>query len=248
MGTEVKFNACGRVDSVKTGETAVEQNAVPVSERRWRGVSRPQRDAVRRQKLLEAGVQLFGTQGYAATTVQGLCREAGVSSRSFYEYFSGREEVLETIYREATQAIEQRVMTLQIEANDTAYGMIRRGVQAGVGPMLDDERLGLVLEIEAVGVSPELESSRRQMIAGIARAMDAMMLELIRRGLIPESPTGLIGLMAVGGMTEALVAHLNTPAAQRLSTSAFVDELARVITRMAGGWPTHGVASAPPLG
>ncbi len=213
----------------------MQEDDASVSGRRWRGVSRPQRDAVRRHKLLEAGLVLFGTQGYAATTVQGLCREAGVSSRSFYECFSGREELLETIYLEATRGIERRVMTLRIEAGDTAYGIIRRGVHAGVGPMLEDERLGLVLEIEAVGVSPELEARRRQMIAGIARAMDAMMLDLIRRGLVPESPPGLIGLVAVGGMTEALVAHLNTPAAERMPTAAFVDELARVITRMAGG-------------
>ncbi|MDN5755192.1 MAG: TetR/AcrR family transcriptional regulator [Micrococcaceae bacterium] len=220
---------------MKTGESPVQEDDASEAGRKWRGVSRPQRDAARRHRLLEAGVELFGTQGYAATTVQGLCRQAGVSSRSFYECFSGREEVLETIYLEATRGIERRVMALDIAAGDTAYEIIRRGVQAGVGPMLEDERLGLVLEIEAVGVSPELETRRRQMIAGIARAMDAMMLELIRRGLVPESPPGLIGLVAVGGMTEALVAHLNTPSAGRMPVPEFVDELARVITRMAGG-------------
>lgn len=48
----------------------------------------------RRQRLIDAGYQLIGTEGAAATTVRAVCREAELSRNYFYENFSGREELL----------------------------------------------------------------------------------------------------------------------------------------------------------
>src|SRR5215218_480858 len=55
-----------------------------LAERRWE----------RREALLDAALDLFGTQGYAATSVEELCRTAYVSTRNFYEEFDNREAVL----------------------------------------------------------------------------------------------------------------------------------------------------------
>lgn len=196
-------------------------------------MSRAERDAGRRQRLLDAGLQLFATTGYMGTTVQGLCREAGVSSRSFYDYFSSRQELLEALYVLTAEDIETRLKGLQIVSGDTVEDVILRGVQAGVGPMLEDERLGRVVEIESVGVSPALEARRREMNARIAGAIDAMLLDLMRRGLIREFPIGLVGLMIVGGMTEALIVHLSKPESERPPSLDFVTDIAQVIVRIA---------------
>lgn len=203
--------------------------------RTWRGASRTERDATRRLKLLDAGLELFGTVGYAPTTVQGLCREAGVSSRSFYDCFPGREEVLRTLYVEATRDMRCRVAGLPVDDGATVQELIRRGVVAGVGPMLRDERLGRVVEIEAVGVSRGLEACRRRQIAGIAGAIEELLGQLMRGGRLPAFEPGLVGLMVVGGMSEALVAHLSTPTPDRMPAEALITEMARVITRMATG-------------
>lgn len=200
----------------------------------WRGASRSERDASRRMKLLEAGLELFGTAGYAPTTVQELCREAGVSSRSFYDYFSGREQVLRTLYVEATEKMKRRVSALPIEPETPVAEVIRRGVAAGIGPMLEDERLGRVVEIEAVGVSRDLEACRRSQIAGIARAIEDLLAELMRDGRVPVFEPGMVGLMVVGGMTEALVAHLSAPLEERLPSTEFISGIAWVIGRLAG--------------
>lgn len=39
----------------------------------------------RRQRLLETGLELFGTEGYLPTTVEKLCSHAKVTTRHFYE-------------------------------------------------------------------------------------------------------------------------------------------------------------------
>jgi AcrR family transcriptional regulator len=55
-----------------------------VSGRSYGGESANDRLARRRRQLLDAGLELFGTTGYRATTVRQLCREARVSDRYFY--------------------------------------------------------------------------------------------------------------------------------------------------------------------
>lgn len=104
---------------------------------------------------------------------------------------------------------------MRIDEAATVAELIGRGVAAGVGPMLEDERLGRVVEIEAVGVSEELETCWREQIAGIAQAIENLLGDLMRSGRIPVFEPGLVGLMVVGGMTEALVAHLSTSPPRR---------------------------------
>ena len=215
--------------------------------RTWRGMPAGERDALRRERLLAAGLQLFGTVGYRGTTVQGLCQEAGVSSRSFYELFEGREALLEAVYVRATQEIVAGLAAVRMP-DDGGSGpgpgsgpgsgpgavdeVVRAGVRAAIGPMLADERLGRVVEIEAVGVSESLERRRRVTNLGIARAADRLQEAMMAGGLIPRRPTGLSSIVMVGGVTEAMVAQITSPGRQRLPAEDFLEEMARVIGRL----------------
>jgi TetR/AcrR family transcriptional regulator, transcriptional repressor for nem operon len=49
------------------------------------------RMATARQKLLEAALSVIRTKGYAATTVDELCAEAGVAKGSFFHHFKSKE-------------------------------------------------------------------------------------------------------------------------------------------------------------
>jgi AcrR family transcriptional regulator len=50
--------------------------------------------AAKRGAVLEAAIQLFARQGYAATRVDDVAREAGVAKGTVYLYFGSREELL----------------------------------------------------------------------------------------------------------------------------------------------------------
>ncbi len=57
--------------------------------------SRRDRNRLRtRAALNTAAVRLFAQRGYDGTSVDDICSEAGVSVRTFFRYFDGKEDVL----------------------------------------------------------------------------------------------------------------------------------------------------------
>jgi TetR/AcrR family transcriptional regulator, transcriptional repressor for nem operon len=58
--------------------------------------TRPTRNPVEtRRKLIDAAVRLLLHQGFAATTVDQICAEAGLTKGSFFHYFDTKEAIAE---------------------------------------------------------------------------------------------------------------------------------------------------------
>ncbi|HTY72673.1 MAG TPA: TetR/AcrR family transcriptional regulator [Actinomycetes bacterium] len=51
-----------------------------------------------RDRVLEAGVQLFAAQGYDATSVAQIVAMAGVAKGGFYHHFTSKEQLLYAVY------------------------------------------------------------------------------------------------------------------------------------------------------
>jgi TetR/AcrR family transcriptional regulator, fatty acid metabolism regulator protein len=54
----------------------------------------------KRQVLLDAAIRVFARKGYHVARVGDIAEEAGVAHGLLYHYFSSKEEVLETIFRD----------------------------------------------------------------------------------------------------------------------------------------------------
>jgi AcrR family transcriptional regulator len=123
-----------------------------LAERRWE----------RREALLDAALDLFGTKGYAATSVEELCRTAYVSTRNFYEEFDNREAVLfalgDRLVGEAYQAMVEATVE---DGPDRLVREARARVGALAHALLDDPRRARIAFIETLGVSPLQEARRR---------------------------------------------------------------------------------------
>ncbi|MFD4420992.1 TetR/AcrR family transcriptional regulator [Agromyces sp. NPDC058484] len=208
---------------------------VRTTEALWHGTAQHTRDAARRRRLLDAALELYGTIGFRATTVQALCRLATVSTRSFYELYADQERLLEQLYRELNDEVLAGFALAVVEPGVGLAVSLRRLVAASLEPMLLDERKARVLEIESVGVSAELEAQRRTAYRTFAVAIDAACEEFVRAGLIGEAPAGLASLILVGGITEALVQRVQTDVSSREPDAAFIDAIAAVILRVIGG-------------
>lgn len=203
----------------------------------WRGSKQSARDAARRRKLLDAALELYGTAGYRATTVQHLCREAGVSSRSFYELYPHHEALLVELYQELNAEVLAGFAEAEVAAASDLQGSVRLLVAGALGPMLCDGRKARVLEIESVGVSEDLEQHRRAAYRTFAHGIDKAFGAFVDASLARPAPAELTSLILVGGITEALVQRLQTPHAQRADVEEFLDQIAAVIVRLISSVP-----------
>ncbi|WP_331755708.1 TetR/AcrR family transcriptional regulator [Streptomyces sp. NBC_01643] len=62
-----------------------------------------------RRLLLESGLELFKTKGYAATTVDDISTAAGTTRVTFYAYFPSRSELMKALIDEHLNEALQRV-------------------------------------------------------------------------------------------------------------------------------------------
>ncbi len=203
-------------------------------ERRYGGQSAEQRRADRQRRLLDAGLDLFGTRGFRATTVTDVCRAAAVAPIHFYEEHSGRESLLEVVYEEIMTSTRDAVDAAVAEADDEFRARSRAGLDAFCHAMLDDPRRARVQCIEIVGVSEAMEARRH---AGLLRwaALVADSFDLARpeldRGTEPADLGAMpalrsIAVTLVGGVNEAIVDWLLEPDHQPIDE--LVDTLSNV--------------------
>jgi len=76
-----------------------------VAERRYAGLDADERAGERRERLLAAELDVLSRQGWNSSTVQDVCRAAGLSPRYLYEAFGSREAlVLALLDRVADEA------------------------------------------------------------------------------------------------------------------------------------------------
>lgn len=69
------------------------------SVRPYRGVEAADRLAERRARLLEAGLDILGSDSdLSELTVRGICRQAGITARYFYESFTDKDDFVAAVF------------------------------------------------------------------------------------------------------------------------------------------------------
>jgi len=204
----------------------------PRRERRYAGLSDEERRAGRRRRLIEAGLELFGAAGYAATSIERLCQRAGVTTRHFYEEFAGREALLMAVFDESIARSVAAVHEALYAAGAEPAARARAGVEAYVRAMADDVRRLRVVYLEVVGVSATMEEHRHATVDVFARITAGEAEAMVARGALPRREYGLTAIALAGATNGLLIAWmLREP---RPPVEAIVDELARLFVAAMG--------------
>jgi AcrR family transcriptional regulator len=66
--------------------------------RDYNGKTAAERIAQRRERLIDAGVELFGERGYAATSIRAVLQQSGLRDRYFGESFADLDSLLAAVY------------------------------------------------------------------------------------------------------------------------------------------------------
>ena len=146
-------------------------------QRAYGGVSAEDRIAARRAKLLDAGLELFGTRGYATTGVKDVCREAGLTDRYFYESFADGGALFLAVFDRLTDELFQAVAEAVLEAGGDAERQLRVAIATFIHALAADPRRSRVLFAEAPAAGPDAAAHMRttlrrfaELVAATARA------------------------------------------------------------------------------
>ncbi|HMJ10806.1 MAG TPA: TetR/AcrR family transcriptional regulator [Polyangiaceae bacterium] len=168
------------------------------SGRVYAGESAVDRIARQRQQFMAAGLELFGTLGYRATTVRMLCKQAGLIDRYFYKNFKDTEDLLAAVYSEATAQIEAEVMKGVAPA--LASRDPERAIEAGLDAffkVFENSRVARVCWLEVGGVSPRIEALHTRRIEQFGDLLLSMTETMLPVRLTYEEAR--IGAIAVVG-------------------------------------------------
>ena len=141
--------------------------------RPYGGVSAEERVADRHERLLEAGLEEFGTRGVGQTGVKDICRQAGLTDRYFYESFRDSAELFTAVFDRATQHLFEVVAGALAQAPASPEAQSRAVIEAYVRALADDPRLARVVFVEAPSAGPEVEHHIRATLRRFARLVEA---------------------------------------------------------------------------
>ena len=192
------------------------------SGRPYAGLSPDERRQERRQRLLDAGLQVFGTVGYDDATISLLCATARVGTKAFYEEFPTREALLLAV---ATDVVAEAARGLEVAlaaAPPDLEQRVRAGLTAYIGHLTEDPRRVRIAYRE-VRMAP-LEAERQFASVAFAALVTQQVAQLGMSGHARDNL--LLALALTGGVGELL--NYWTGATDKPSTEHLVDEMTRL--------------------
>jgi AcrR family transcriptional regulator len=169
---------------------------VPSGQRRgrWSGVPLQDRQALRRDELIAAGVARLGSAHGPDLTVRAVCRSAGLTERYFYESFTDRDEFVRAVYDDVCARAMAALTTAKTP---------RDAVEQFVALMVDDPARGRVLLL-APAKEPVLTRSGAEWMPSF---IELVQLKLTRIGDPAQAAMVATGL--IGALTALFTAYLN---------------------------------------
>ncbi|HTX97360.1 MAG TPA: TetR/AcrR family transcriptional regulator [Mycobacterium sp.] len=198
------------------------------SVRPYRGVEAAQRLATRRNRLLAGGLDLLGAEqhGISTVTVRGVCRQAGLAARYFYESFADKDEFVGCVFDWVVA--ELATTTQAAVAAVPAHEQTRAGMTNIVRTIVDDPRVGRLLFSTQLA-DPVIVRKRAESSALFAMLSGQHVGNALR--LPANDRINAAAHFVVGGVGQTLSAWLAGEI--RLQPGQLVDQLASLLDELA---------------
>ncbi len=190
--------------------------------RPYRGVAPEQRRDVRRQALLETGLDCLAADGLSGVSVRSICSGARLTPRYFYESFDDLDALLVAVVDSVAAEVAQRGIEAVTAAPDDLTAQVRAAVDAGYGVLAGDRRKANALLVAGAGHGP-LRDRRQEIVMAYAELALANLPPLTKLTATDRRRARAAALFLVGGAAELIGAVL--AGSLRLSRAAVVDQL-----------------------
>lgn len=162
-----------------------------------------------RRALADAALRLFAEQGYDTTTVAQIAEAADVSTKTFFNYFPAKEDVLfsDANHRLATaiEAIEERSTDETLE--QTISRVVRRLIDLVASPDADIAPEHVALRTRLILTVPTLQGATLRAFQGAQRRIAEELRRAYPHQLDDVAAAALVGTL-VGAIQAGVIASL----------------------------------------
>jgi AcrR family transcriptional regulator len=162
-----------------------------------------ERRAQTRAAILKAAQDLFGAQGFAATSMDQIAQAGGVAKGAVYHHFPSKELVFEAVFEQVSTEVARQVAAASARAPDVLAAM-SRAIRAYF-EICSQGPTGQVMLKDAPAVLGWVrwrEIDARHFGGDVPKVLGAAM----RAGLIGEQPVEPLARLVLGAITEAALA------------------------------------------
>ena len=153
-----------------------------------------------REKLLEVAGPIFADRGYQATTIRGICVEAGANVAAVNYHFGDKLGLYTEVLQQSVRAVQVEAVQNVLDQNAPPEDILRTLIRARLRSITGEDLPGWhsrLLAHELVQPTPAF----RQLVKSLARPIYRRLLELIGEmiGLPPnDDRTRLCAISVVG--------------------------------------------------
>lgn len=123
------------------------------SARAYGGMTSEERRQQRRERLIEAGLEVFGRRGLSQSTMRDICTHARLSDRYFYESFASVQDVFEAVYVHLrTQLLTRLYEAMRLKQEGRKVGVAEAGLHAFFSFVHEDPRRARIMLIDVLGL------------------------------------------------------------------------------------------------
>ena len=169
--------------------------------RKFKGLDAIQRQAERRARLIEAGLEAFGRRGFQSTTVKDLCQEARLTERYFYESFANREELFSAVYQHCVAALRTQLIGV-LSQQQGAIAMTQAALRKLFSELRDDPRMARVLFLDVLSAHADMDKHSLAALEGFTDLLQGYLQILypqIQKAQLNATliSTGLVGAVVL---------------------------------------------------
>lgn len=156
-----------------------------------------------RTRILDAVADVTSLAGYASMSVEDIIGTAGVSRRTFYDTFAGKEDAFLAALDGIIAQLQERVRTAS-QNSDTFPAGVRASLAAFVGFITDEPRYAEMLVVEAMAAGPAATERRN---ATLRRFAD-ILHRAAERHPGSQRPPALVAETLIGGLYEVVYSRV----------------------------------------
>lgn len=140
--------------------------------RRYGGSSAQERLQQRRERLLEASLDVFGRHGYANSTMRLICANARMTDRYFYECFGSLDEVFRAVHEQLSAELGMQIAASMPTVPTDPIAVVRGALKVFFEYIKADPRRARILLLDAMMLgltNPNVSESRARRYADLIR-------------------------------------------------------------------------------